>query len=79
MSSPEAAPEIVHAGGGSSPSPGPLPASGAVAAPGGIASSAFYAVLISFTAFALWHLARLLLTPARWRSQAFVAVLERPG
>jgi hypothetical protein len=34
---------------------------------------------VSFTAFALWHLARLLLTPARWRPQAFIAVLERPG
>jgi hypothetical protein len=45
----------------------------------GVASSALFALLISFTAFALWHLARLLLTPARWRSQAFVAVLERPG
>jgi hypothetical protein len=68
-------------GGGSFSSSGSLPASGGAAGSGaaGIASSALFALLVSFTAFALWHLARLLLTPARWRPQAFVAVLERPG
>ncbi len=78
----EAAPDVAHAGsGGSSSNSAPAPASGGAAGSGaaGVASSALFALLISFTAFALWHLARLLLTPARWRSQAFVAVLERPG
>ncbi|HEX5981021.1 MAG TPA: hypothetical protein VFY52_08035, partial [Thermoleophilaceae bacterium] len=78
-----ASPDAAHAVGepGSTPSSGSLPASGGAAgsAAAGIASSALFALLVSFTAFALWHLARLLLTPARWRPQAFVAVLERPG
>jgi hypothetical protein len=68
-------------GGGFSSSSGSLPANRGAPGSGaaGIASSALFALLVSFTAFALWHLARLLLTPARWRPQAFVAVLERPG
>jgi hypothetical protein len=79
----EASPDVAQALGDSSPGAGQLPASGGGSAAGsaaaGIASSALFALLVSFTAFALWHLARLLLTPARWRPQAFVAVLERPG
>jgi hypothetical protein len=74
-------PDALAAAGGSSPNSGPPSSSGGAAGSGaaGIASSALFALLVSFTAFALWHLARLLLMPARWRPQAFVAVLERPG
>jgi hypothetical protein len=74
--------DAIGSGTGSTPSSGSLPAVGSGAAgsgAAGTASSALFALLVSFTAFALWHLARLLLTPARWRPQAFVAVLERPG
>jgi hypothetical protein len=82
LSSAPAAPDVLQAAGGSSPGSGPAPSSGGGASGSGgagVASSALFALLVAFTAFALWHLARLLLTPARWRSQAFVAVLERPG
>jgi hypothetical protein len=76
-----ASPDAARAPSGSLPGSGQLPASGGAAgsAAAGIASSALFALLVAFTAFALWHLARLMLTPARWRPQAFVAVLERPG
>jgi hypothetical protein len=48
-------------------------------APGGGASSAFYALLLAFAALALLRFDRLQLRPVQWRCAAFVALLERPG
>lgn len=77
-----AASEPAAAVGGDAPSSPQAPApSGAAAGSGaaGVASSTLFALLVSLAAFALRHFTRLQLAPARWRPQAFVAVLERPG
>jgi hypothetical protein len=61
--------------------PQPAAPGGAAAGSGGsgVGSSTLFALLLSLAAVALRHSTRLQLAPARWRPQAFVAVLERPG
>jgi hypothetical protein len=76
------APEPAAAIGGDAPGSPQAPApSGSAAGSGaaGVASSTLFALLVSLAAFALRHFTRLQLAQARWRPQAFVAVLERPG
>jgi hypothetical protein len=57
------------------------PLSGSATASSGALSSAaaFFAILIALSALALSQFGRLQLMPARWRSAAFIALLERPG
>jgi hypothetical protein len=60
----------------------PLPApSGATAGSGaaGVAASTFFALFLSLVAFGLRHFTRVCLVAAAWRTQAFGAVIERPG
>jgi hypothetical protein len=57
-----------------------VPFSGSSAASaGGLNSGAVYGILFALGALALSQYARLQLKPARWRSAAFIALLERPG
>jgi hypothetical protein len=68
------------ASGGSPPSPEPVTTgSGAASASSAAASAGLFALLMSLAALGLRYFARLQLAQARWRPQAFVAVLERPG
>ena len=61
------------------PQPPGMPFSGSPAAAAGGLSSAVYGILFALIALAMSQYARLQLTPARWRSAAFIALLERPG
>jgi hypothetical protein len=73
-----------HAGAGASSgsphSPEPVTTgSGAASAAAAAATAGLFALLLSLAALGLRYFARLQLAPVRWRPQAFVAVLERPG
>jgi hypothetical protein len=59
--------------------PAPPPAGSATASASGSTAMTLYAVLVAFSLVALSRFGRIQVTPVRWRSVAFITLLERPG